>query len=200
MCQFNPLFDYPPTWYRPTDRNTRCLNFEIKIQTRSVFTTTPKQTQNWAICSPKTEPASQGDCFSQNWLQSSPIHGRFSPIHKMFSKWFFFQSGGPFSQNQFRCSEVPSDIDRTILIFCNQIHFWKCIWVLKAQVFVCECIEGYWKYANTVCKVQLLRTPSHINQLRLYTSLRQDCNLAETKNKEMALLPTLRILNRTYIA
>jgi hypothetical protein len=72
---------------------------------------------------------------------------------------------------------------KTILVFCNQnSHVWTHIWALKAQVSVCEWIEWYWKYANIACQAQLLRTPSHVSKLRLYTGLRQNCNLAETKN------------------
>ena len=155
----------------------------------------PKQPQNWASCSPKTSENQAS--FPKNWASfpkepvSHKIGCRFpnstadSPqIQPDVLKVKLLQSGGQFSQNPFRCSEVPFRIfTKTSSVFCNQnSHVWTHIWALKAQVSVCEWIEWYWKYANIACQAQLLRTPSHVSKLRLYTGLRQNCNLAETEN------------------
>ena len=163
-----------------------------------------QNSETWALSqnNPKTEPV-----VPQKQAKTKPVFPKLSqfpkePVsHKIGCRFpnstadspqiqpdvlkvKLLQSGGQFSQNPFRCSEVPFMIfTKTILVFCNQnSHVWTHIWALKAQVSVCEWIEWYWKYANIACQAQLLRTPSHVSKLRLYTGLRQNCNLAETKN------------------
>lgn len=196
---------YPSVWLPsnllpvdPSLETSGAWTSTIKTQTCSAFKTVrlehcPKTTPKLSQLFPKNKR--KPSQFSQKLSQfpepvSHKIGCRFpnstadSPqIQPDVLKVKLLQSGGQFSHNPFRCSEVPFMIfTKTILVFCNQNwHVWTHIWALKAQVSVCEWIEWYWKYANIACQAQLLRTPSHVSKLR-YTGLRQNCNLAKTKN------------------